>query len=102
MRPTRPKWGAIPVSVVDGRLKVYGIEKLRIADGSIMPRVPAVAMSLCWCSNTDQSKASLRVRLLLALDGFLFEDIPRSGRLLSIWASAGAVIDGVVPDDLEE
>jgi choline dehydrogenase len=25
--------------VVDGQLKVYGIEKLRIADGSIMPRV---------------------------------------------------------------
>jgi choline dehydrogenase len=27
------------MSVVDGRLKVYGIEGLRIADGSIMPRV---------------------------------------------------------------
>jgi choline dehydrogenase len=27
------------MSVVDGRLQVYGIEKLRIADGSIMPRV---------------------------------------------------------------
>ena len=27
------------MSVVDNRLKVYGIEKLRIADGSIMPRV---------------------------------------------------------------
>jgi choline dehydrogenase len=25
--------------VVDGTLKVYGIERLRIADGSIMPRV---------------------------------------------------------------
>jgi choline dehydrogenase len=29
------------MSVVDGHLKVYGIEKLRIADGSIMPRVTA-------------------------------------------------------------
>jgi choline dehydrogenase len=28
------------MSVVDGHLKVYGIENLRIADGSIMPRVP--------------------------------------------------------------
>ena len=27
------------MSVVDSNLKVYGIEKLRIADGSIMPRV---------------------------------------------------------------
>jgi choline dehydrogenase len=27
------------MSVVDGHLKVYGIENLRIADGSIMPRV---------------------------------------------------------------
>jgi choline dehydrogenase len=27
------------MSVVDGQLRVYGIENLRIADGSIMPRV---------------------------------------------------------------
>ena len=27
------------MSVVDGYLKVYGVENLRIADGSIMPRV---------------------------------------------------------------
>jgi choline dehydrogenase len=27
------------MSVVDANLKVYGIEHLRIADGSIMPRV---------------------------------------------------------------
>jgi choline dehydrogenase len=28
------------MSVVDSHLKVYGIEKLRIADASIMPHVP--------------------------------------------------------------
>jgi choline dehydrogenase len=33
------KMGQDALSVVDGTLKVYGIERLRIADGSIMPRV---------------------------------------------------------------
>jgi choline dehydrogenase len=33
------KMGRDPMSVVDGSLKVYGIENLRIADGSVMPRV---------------------------------------------------------------
>ena len=31
--------GRDPMSVFDANLKVYGIENLRIADGSIMPRV---------------------------------------------------------------
>jgi choline dehydrogenase len=33
------KMGQDAMSVVDGQLKVYGIEGLRIADGSILPRV---------------------------------------------------------------
>src|SRR5260221_5148427 len=33
------KMGRDPMSVVDANIKVYGIENLRIADGSIMPRV---------------------------------------------------------------
>ena len=33
------KMGRDVMSVVDGALKVYGIDNLRIADGSIMPRV---------------------------------------------------------------
>jgi choline dehydrogenase len=33
------KMGRDSMSVVDANFKVYGIEKLRIADGSIMPRV---------------------------------------------------------------
>jgi len=33
------KMGRDSMSVVDGSLKVYGIDRLRIADGSVMPRV---------------------------------------------------------------
>ena len=33
------KIGRDAMSVVDGHLKVYGIDNLRIADGSVMPRV---------------------------------------------------------------
>jgi choline dehydrogenase len=33
------KMGRDSMSVVDGYLKVYGIDNLRIVDGSIMPRV---------------------------------------------------------------
>jgi len=33
------KMGRDSISVVDGYLKVYGVDNLRIADGSIMPRV---------------------------------------------------------------
>jgi choline dehydrogenase len=33
------KMGRDPMSVVDGKLKVYGVDGLRIADASIMPRV---------------------------------------------------------------
>jgi choline dehydrogenase len=33
------KMGRDAMSVVDGKLKVYGIDGLRIADASIMPRV---------------------------------------------------------------
>ena len=34
------KMGQDNMSVVDSRLKVYGVDRLRIADASVMPRVP--------------------------------------------------------------
>ena len=37
--PNVMEMGRDSMSVVDSHLKVYGIDKLRIADGSIMPRV---------------------------------------------------------------
>ena len=33
------KMGRDPLSVVDGQLRVYGVSHLRVADGSILPRV---------------------------------------------------------------
>ena len=48
-------------------------------------------MSLCWYSEADESLVSLKFSVLLALDEFLFEDLPCCSRLLSIWAGAGAV-----------
>jgi GMC oxidoreductase len=35
----RPGSLSSSLSVVDGKLKVYGIDRLRVADSSIMPRV---------------------------------------------------------------
>jgi len=35
------KMGRDETSVVDGRLKVHGIERLRIADASVMPELPS-------------------------------------------------------------
>src|SRR5690606_38901294 len=35
------KMGRDAMSVVNGRLQVYGIDRLRIADASIMPNVPS-------------------------------------------------------------
>jgi choline dehydrogenase len=40
--------GRDPRSVVDGQLRVYGLEGLRIADASIFPRIPtANTMAPC-------------------------------------------------------
>ena len=35
------KMGLDPMSVVDGQLRVYGIDRLRVADSSVMPELPS-------------------------------------------------------------
>jgi hypothetical protein len=49
-------------------------------------------MSLCWSSNADhEENLPLNVKLLLAVDEFLFEDVPRCADLLTMWAGSGAL-----------
>jgi choline dehydrogenase len=52
------KMGRDSMSVVDGQLKVYGIENLRIADGSIMPRV-ATGNTMAPCIIIGERAAEL-------------------------------------------
>jgi choline dehydrogenase len=44
--------------VVDGRLKVYGVENLRVADGSIMPRI-TTANTMAPCVVIGERAAEL-------------------------------------------
>jgi choline dehydrogenase len=59
------KMGRDDMSVVDSRLKVYGIERLRIADASVMPRVPlANTMAPSVIIGEQASRAIARERRL--------------------------------------
>jgi choline dehydrogenase len=54
--------GGDKMSVVDGRLKVYGVDGLRIADASILPRVTTGnTMAPCVVIG-EQAGAFLNVR----------------------------------------
>ena len=52
------KMGKDSTSVVDGRLKVYGVENLRVADGSIMPRI-TTANTMAPCVVIGERAAEL-------------------------------------------
>jgi len=52
------KMGRDALSVVDHRLKVYGIEHLRIADASIMPRI-TVGNTMAPCVVIGERAADL-------------------------------------------
>nr|WP_315382377.1 GMC family oxidoreductase N-terminal domain-containing protein [uncultured Sphingomonas sp.] len=54
------KMGRDSMSVVDGTLRVYGIEGLRIADGSIMPRVATGNTQAPCAIIGEQAAASIR------------------------------------------
>jgi choline dehydrogenase len=55
------KMGQDDMSVVDSRLKVYGVDRLRIADASVMPRVPlGNTMAPCVIIGEQASRAIAR------------------------------------------
>jgi choline dehydrogenase len=59
------KMGQDDMSVVDSRLKVYGVDRLRIADASVMPRIPlANTMAPSVIIGEQASRAIVRERQL--------------------------------------
>jgi choline dehydrogenase len=59
------RMGNDPMAVVDSRLKVYGVDRLRIADASIFPRVPlANTMAPSVIVGEQASRAIARERRL--------------------------------------
>ena len=55
------KMGRDEMSVVDGGLQVYGVENLRIADGSIMPRI-TTANTMAPCVIIGERAAEILTR----------------------------------------
>jgi choline dehydrogenase len=55
------KMGRDPMSVVDGSLRVYGIQGLRIADGSVMPDI-TTGNTMAPCVLIGERAADLAMR----------------------------------------
>ena len=66
------KMGRDEMSVVDGRLRVYGIDNLRIADGSILPRV-TTGNTMAPCVIIGE-KAAKFIKSEAGLEALLEED----------------------------
>jgi choline dehydrogenase len=66
------KMGRDGMSVVDGRLKVYGIDNLRVADGSILPRV-TTGNTMAPCVIIGE-KAAKFIKSEASLEALLEED----------------------------
>src|ERR1700740_2111125 len=76
------KMGRDEMSVVDNRLRVYGIDNLRIADGSIMPRV-TTGNTMAPCVVIGERAAELikmdESRTAIAGDPRQTHDLPITG-----------------------
>jgi choline dehydrogenase len=53
--------GRDPMSVVDGSLRVYGVQGLRIADGSVMPEI-TTGNTMAPCVLIGERAADLAMR----------------------------------------
>lgn len=54
-----------PKAVVDERLKVHGVDRLRVVDASVMPKVIAGMSKDHWAKGTSNSDVTYRVIVLL-------------------------------------
>jgi choline dehydrogenase-like flavoprotein len=55
------KMGRDAMSVVDGHLKVYGIDNLRVADASIMPRITSANTMTPWVVIGERAAQFIKV-----------------------------------------
>jgi choline dehydrogenase len=71
------KMGRDPMSVVDGSLRVYGVQGLRIADGSVMPDI-TTGNTMAPCVLIGERAAELAMREHGCRHGQLFAVTPAS------------------------
>ena len=88
------KMGNDSTSVVDGRLKVYGVENLRVADGSIMPRITTANTMAPCVVIAERAGELLTSEHELKAIGSVAPDftLPGARCLLSVGCSAPPII----------